>query len=90
MFSEFYSNPFNMAHSHNSTLALLRPLTAARMAPTLFLSRKSCLNHDYQPIFNSCLRKIESKLPHVQASDDVFGEKVWDWNLDAMKNAGVL
>jgi hypothetical protein len=29
-------------------------------------------------------------MPHTQASDDAFGEKVWDWNLDAMKKADVL
>jgi NAD(P)-dependent dehydrogenase (short-subunit alcohol dehydrogenase family) len=36
------------------------------------------------------LAKIESKMPHTLASDDAFGEKVWDWNLNAMKKAGVL
>jgi len=36
------------------------------------------------------LAKIEDKLPHMQASDDVFGERVWDWNLHAMQKAGAL
>jgi hypothetical protein len=31
--------------------------------------------------------QIEQKLPHPQCSDDEFGEKVWQWCLNAMKNA---
>jgi hypothetical protein len=64
--------------------------TVARMARILFLSRKSPLIETCQFLTSVYFRKIESKLPHVQASDDVFGEKVWNWNLDAMKKAGVL
>ncbi|KZP33698.1 NAD(P)-binding protein [Athelia psychrophila] len=36
------------------------------------------------------LAKFESKLPHPQAGDDAFGEKVWEWNISAMQKAGVL
>ena len=36
-----------------------------------------------------CLsRKFESKLPHPQCSDDEFGERVWEWNMAAMRKAG--
>ncbi|KAJ3718952.1 NAD(P)-binding protein [Lentinula raphanica] len=34
------------------------------------------------------LAKFEDKLPHSQCYDDEFGEKVWDWNIEAMKKAG--
>jgi len=60
------------------------------MAHILFLSRKSPLIRTCQSSISVNFRKFESKLPHVQASDDVFGEKVWNWNLDAMKKAGVF
>ncbi|KAK7460599.1 short-chain alcohol dehydrogenase [Stygiomarasmius scandens] len=34
------------------------------------------------------LAKFESKLPHPQCSDDEFGKKVWEWNMQAMNKAG--
>jgi hypothetical protein len=62
------------------------------MARTLFLSRKLSINTNYHAMFTpvSTFSKLESKLPHTQASDDDFGKKVWDWNLDAMTKAGAL
>jgi hypothetical protein len=59
------------------------------MAHTLFLSRKLSINVDYCATLNpgSALRKFENKIPQAQASDDSFGEKVWDWNVDAMRKA---
>ena len=36
-----------------------------------------------------CLsRKFESKPPHPQCSDDEFGEKIWEWNMAAMRKSG--
>ncbi|QKX54196.1 uncharacterized protein TRUGW13939_01281 [Talaromyces rugulosus] len=31
------------------------------------------------------LAKVEPKLPHQQCYDDVFGEKLWDWCMTAMR-----
>ncbi|KAI0184914.1 NAD(P)-binding protein [Xylaria flabelliformis] len=36
------------------------------------------------------LAKFETRLPHPQCYDDDFGSKVWEWNMEAMKAAGVL
>ncbi|KAL0575656.1 short-chain alcohol dehydrogenase [Marasmius crinis-equi] len=32
---------------------------------------------------------FEDRLPHPQAGDDEFGVKLWEWNMAAMKKAGV-
>ncbi|KAH8805496.1 NAD(P)-binding protein [Xylogone sp. PMI_703] len=34
------------------------------------------------------LAKFENKLPHSQCYDDAFGERVWGWNMEAMRKAG--
>ncbi|KAL1967212.1 hypothetical protein VTN77DRAFT_3503 [Rasamsonia byssochlamydoides] len=54
----------------------------------LFAGTSSTLSASQNGSYLVPLGKVEDRLPHPQCADDQFGEKVWEWNINAMRKAG--
>ncbi|KAI1291050.1 NAD(P)-binding protein [Xylaria venustula] len=55
----------------------------------LFAGTTPALGEEFNGSYLVPLAKFETRLPHPQCYDDEFGTKVWEWNMRAMKAAGV-